>query len=448
MMNTTDAYLTTVDPFEGENSLAYPILTFIMGSAIILNIAAMIFLLKNKESRRHSQSTVFMIILLNEIFVDCLYIFLLFWRDIFEYICFVVSFLFLVCRQNIFTHLIYICIERLCALKLSRKEIFSTMTKIAFLGCSIALSFLLFTPAYVIYGKGKTCYVEEMFYPDTRAVLNYVRRVFCIEIFVTCFLYLRIAKEIGTSLNTIESSSSQKQDAKAISIQTLSSRTVCPWTLNNSVDFEETIKVNSLNQSVMKMSMRKEGRIQEDCVETLSTGTSNNVVDFEETIESDSSNQQTQKQSVMRKTAIVKEERVQEDCIQTLSTGIACPVNKFTTDQKTSSNIINLQENSSTRMALPTTVTKKQLLEKEKRKERPHDGTKINPGLQWKLRALRMVRYTFVSTILPSLPMAVTQIIGYIRPDLLNYTVDVVISVCNIVHAVVFPLMFIVTVKK
>jgi hypothetical protein len=85
---------------------------------------------------------------------------------------------------------------------------------------------------------------------------------------------------------------------------------------------------------------------------------------------------------------------------------------------------------------------------REERVQIPQNSTAVSTGLQWKLRALKMVKYTILSTIIPSIPMVVTQIVGYIRPDILNFTADVVISICNVVHAVVFPFVFIVNVKQ
>jgi hypothetical protein len=102
----------------------------------------------------------------------------------------------------------------------------------------------------------------------------------------------------------------------------------------------------------------------------------------------------------------------------------------------------------STPNELHASFTKNQATVKEERFQMSQNGTVSNAGLAWKLRAYKMVKYTFFSTTIPSVPMVVTQIVGYIRPDLLNETIDTVITFCNVVHAIVFPLMFVLTIKR
>lgn len=68
-------------------------------------------------------------------------------------------------------------------------------------------------------------------------------------------------------------------------------------------------------------------------------------------------------------------------------------------------------------------------------------------GLKWKLRAFKMTQSTILATVIPSTPMIVLQFAGYIKPEILNRRMDMVISMCNTAHAVIFPLVFIATVK-
>lgn len=69
-------------------------------------------------------------------------------------------------------------------------------------------------------------------------------------------------------------------------------------------------------------------------------------------------------------------------------------------------------------------------------------------GLAWKIRAFKFTQATILATVIPSSPMAVLQIVGYIKPGLLSKRADLVISMSNTAHAVIFPLVFIATVKK
>jgi hypothetical protein len=398
-MNTTITYVnhSNADTVGGETSFVAPVLGVIVGSATILNIIAIVFLLKDKASRKHSQWVVFLTILVNEIFINCLYIFLVFWRGVTEYVCLAVTTIFTVGLHNIFNHLIYICVERFCALKISRKKIFSIMTKMkvrmAFLVCSIAFSFTLFMPPYFVYGQAKTrsCGIDKTFYPNVRIMVSYARTISCIEIFVMCFMYLLIAKEIQTLINVAENPSSQQHEATGTSARHSSKKASCP-------------------------------------VHTFTTdqGTSSKAIDREENLIAGTSNQST-------------------------STRTACPVETITTLQGTSKHVDseeNVEAGSSNQGAPSTNATKNLSVVREERVQMQHNVPRVHAGLAWKLRAYKMVKYTILTTIIPSIPMVATQIVGYIRPDLLNETTDTIISVCTVVHTIMFPVMFLVSVKK
>jgi hypothetical protein len=144
-----------------------------------------------------------------------------------------------------------------------------------------------------------------------------------------------------------------------------------------------------------------------------------------------------------------QQQKVTKICVQPASKERSCPEHIFTTGQGTSNNIVHSGENveagPSNPRVTPTTSNAKLTTVQG---QTPQNGTRMKVGQAWKLRAFKMVRNTFLSTLIPSTPMIVSQIVGYIRPDLLNETVDTVISLCNVAHAIVFPLLFIVTVKN
>jgi hypothetical protein len=208
---------------------------------------------------------------------------------------------------------------------------------------------------------------------------------------VTCFIYLCIAKEIRTLINTVDNSS-QQQEPQKIDLQPSTKVAFCP-------------------------------------VPTFTTDqeTSSKAVNCEENHKTGSSNQPTSITTVFS-------------------------FELTTTIQETSKNIHHLDENveagSTSHVASSSTVAENLSMIREERVQISHDGARSTAGLAWKLRAFKIVKYTFLSTIIPSVPMVVTQIVGYIRPDILNETVDMVISLCNVVHSIVFPLMFVFTVKR
>lgn len=79
----------------------------------------------------------------------------------------------------------------------------------------------------------------------------------------------------------------------------------------------------------------------------------------------------------------------------------------------------------------------------------PISNTKsIKQGKSWKPRTLKMLRTAIFATVIPSIPMLALQIGDYLNPTFMNASLDVVISLCNVFHSFVFPLVFIVTVKQ
>ena len=66
----------------------------------------------------------------------------------------------------------------------------------------------------------------------------------------------------------------------------------------------------------------------------------------------------------------------------------------------------------------------------------------------WRYRSIKMMRLAIITTVVPSLPMLISQVIGFIKPDILNRPIDAIISLCNVCHAICLPMTFMVSVKK
>lgn len=90
--------------------------SFIVTSSVLLNFAALFFMMKDKGLRRHSQYLMFMIISSTEIVIDIFYLCLFYWNKTFVYFCHVLLIVLTIGRNNVFFHLMYLCIERLCAI--------------------------------------------------------------------------------------------------------------------------------------------------------------------------------------------------------------------------------------------------------------------------------------------------------------------------------------------
>ena len=70
------------------------------------------------------------------------------------------------------------------------------------------------------------------------------------------------------------------------------------------------------------------------------------------------------------------------------------------------------------------------------------------PVGKWKPRTLKMLRSVLLTTVIPSIPMIGLQIVEYFDPSFMTATLDVIISLCNVLHAIIFPLVFVVTVTQ
>lgn len=121
------------------------------------------------------------------------------------------------------------------------------------------------------------------------------------------------------------------------------------------------------------------------------------------------------------------------------------PKNKLETETKgTSKTLVTLSSSKST--SKPVQETKGEL---QKQSSHPyHQKQNDRQDGQWKPRTLSMLRSAIFTTVFPSLPMLGLQIADYINPRFMSTALDVFISICNVLHAIIFPLIFIVTVKK
>lgn len=81
-------------------------------------------------------------------------------------------------------------------------------------------------------------------------------------------------------------------------------------------------------------------------------------------------------------------------------------------------------------------------------KQANHESRIQKQGGKWKPRTLKMLRSSILTTVIPSIPMLGLQTGEYFDPNFMNPSLDVVISLFNVLHAIIFPLVFIVTVKK
>lgn len=306
--------------------------SFIVTSSVLLNFAALFLMMKDKGLRRHSQYLMFMIISSTEIVIDIFYLCLFYWNKTFVYICHMLLIVLTIGRNNVFFHLMYLCIERLCAITVSLQKVFQILinsrNRVIFLGISLFASAALLIPSYFLYDRTErpeACMVQSLFQENGKFVLMYIRTVYCIELLIVCLIYFQLTRKIKHLMVSVS-----------------------PVVNNagmNSIDIPPSAnhKVNDL----------------------------------------DNCNAETQEQTV----------------------GIS--------SQKKAP---KLQGNRN--------------------------------GLAWKIRAFKFTQATILATVIPSSPMAVLQIVGYIKPDLLSKRADLVISMSNTAHAVIFPLVFIATVKK
>lgn len=103
--------------------------SFIVTSSVLLNFAALFFMMKDKGLRRHSQYLIFMIISSTEIVIDIFYLCLFYWNKTFVYVCHVLLIVLTIGRNNVFFHLMYLCVERLCAITVSLQKEFQNFNQ-------------------------------------------------------------------------------------------------------------------------------------------------------------------------------------------------------------------------------------------------------------------------------------------------------------------------------
>lgn len=107
---------------------------------------------------------------------------------------------------------------------------------------------------------------------------------------------------------------------------------------------------------------------------------------------------------------------------------------------------VTLSSGASTSKTVQGSKGKLQILKQSKHPH--HQKQRDRQYGQWKPRTLSMLRSAIFTTVIPSLPTLGLQIGDYINPRFMNTALDVFISLCNVLHAIIFPLIFIVTVKK
>lgn len=197
--NTTN--VAQLDPFQDQRHV-YIILAIIMGVSITLNVTAIIILTKDKYLRNRSQYLVFTIISVSEILNDVLYLILLFVRHYGMYECMTILFIYTINRHNVFIHLLYLCIERFCALRVSFRSFFMKLiavkTRLIFLCCSILATSFVFLPIFILYSKKDTngCGVITLFGTKATLVFNVTRVIFSVETISISVLYFYISKKI------------------------------------------------------------------------------------------------------------------------------------------------------------------------------------------------------------------------------------------------------------
>lgn len=344
---------TYVDPF--DYTTVYPILGTIVSVAILLNIASCMIMIKNKDLRKHRQFFVYITISLTEIFIDALYIVILFWRrGSVEFFCLFIFLFYCLGRENIQLQLLGLCIERCFALNVSLNDTFRKMVTVkgrltAFILCVVISSLIMVPPVFIYAHRDSyACGPATLFQNNSRLVLRYIRTVFALQIVSMLGMYLYVTKKV----------------------QTLTAPNL------HSTD------VSQLGTFQCK---------PERNITTVCNGSSQNT--------------------------------------------------------KENSNTCVTQATSST--TLRTEIVKKTSKESPKQSNHPnlHNNIKRQGG-KWKPRTLNMLRSAILTTVFPALPMLGLQIVDYINPRFMNTTHDVIISLSNVFHAVVFPLIFIMTVKQ
>lgn len=197
--NTTN--VAHLDPFQDQRHV-YIILAIIMGVSITLNVTAIIILTRDTYLRKRSQYLVFTIISVSEILNDVLYLILLFVRHYGIHECMMILFIYTINRHNVFIHLLYLCIERFCALRVSFRNFFMKLiavkTRLIFLCCSILVTSFVFIPIFILYSKKDIngCGVITLFGTKATLVFNMTRIIFSVETILISVLYFYISKKI------------------------------------------------------------------------------------------------------------------------------------------------------------------------------------------------------------------------------------------------------------
>lgn len=315
-------------------------------------------MMKNKELRKHNQNMIYMIITLTELLIDVFYLFLVFWRKDVPYVCSIVFFLYTAGRHNVILHLLYLCVERLCAVNMSLNKIFRRMIKkksrLIFSGISLAVSCLLFLPTIVTFGKlvSHSCGPDMLFEENAGLILRINRAIFSVEIIVIFIIYLYLVKRIN-----------------------ILSRIVHP---------ENVPPINNTEQTTHATSSRNTEKTTVTEMKVIPTTSSTTA--------------ERQK-----------------------------PKSKATFNEKSS------------------TAVKSD--DKQKQPSQDHVQSVQTKSRKWKLKTFKMLSYSILVIVLPSIPMLVMQLVTAIQPSLRNPFTDLIISLCNILHAIIYPLVFVIHVK-
>lgn len=194
-----------VNPFEESKLIVYPLLGTVMVFAISFNIVNCVAMIKNIDLRKHNQFLIYITISLTEVFIDVLYIVILFWRqEGVEYFCITIFLLYIIGRESIQVHLLFLCIERCFALSVSLFNVFRKLTtvkgRLVILVVCIILSIVIFAPVVFIYGIKNihSCGPEALFGIHARFIFRYCRTVFSLQIISMLGIYLYVVKKIRT----------------------------------------------------------------------------------------------------------------------------------------------------------------------------------------------------------------------------------------------------------
>lgn len=201
MNTTTETNASYVDPLGETGKIIYPTIGTIMFLAIVFNITGIALMLKSKELRKHSQNFIYMIISMTELFIDVFYLMMVFWKQRVLYVCGIFFFLYTVGRHNVIIHLIYLCVERFCAVNPSLNRTFQRMitikSRLIFLALSMVASCILFLPPIILYAtpEPNDCGVAQIFAENGGLVLGVNRTVYSVELIFIFTIYIYLVKK-------------------------------------------------------------------------------------------------------------------------------------------------------------------------------------------------------------------------------------------------------------